>query len=194
MVSWTQERKWLTSCCVSSSRTVKVVQGTLATSGLMGQTPYGPETLRTTLSHSRTLMPCSSSAGNMQRRKALPYIHLLLTLHTLSDENREALKRKFDIAYFVATEKLPLAKYPKLCELKKRLVVHLGHLCLNENFCKDFISYIALSKQEKLLNKICKANFFSVLLDGCTVKANIDNEAALVFGVTILLPTLSIHQ
>uniref|UniRef100_A0A1X7U4R3 DUF4371 domain-containing protein n=1 Tax=Amphimedon queenslandica TaxID=400682 RepID=A0A1X7U4R3_AMPQE len=65
------------------------------------------------------------------------------SLHTLSNEDREALKRKFDIAYFVATEKLPLAKYPKLCKLKKRHAVHLGHLYLSEKSCKDFISYIA---------------------------------------------------
>ena len=102
------------------------------------------------------------------------------SLHTLSDEDREALKRKFDIAYFVATEKLPLAKYPKLCELEKRHAVHLGHSYLNENSCKEFISYIASSKQEKLLDIISKANFFSILLDGCTDKANIDNEAMLV--------------
>ena len=74
------------------------------------------------------------------------HLPIIESLHTLSDEDREALRKKFDIAYFIAIEKLPLAKYPRLCELKKRHAVHLGHSYLNENSCKEFISYIASSK------------------------------------------------
>ena len=38
---------------------------------------------------------------------------IIESLHTLSDEDREALRKKFDIAYFIATEKLPLVSSKK---------------------------------------------------------------------------------
>lgn len=84
------------------------------------------------------------------------HLPIIESLQTLSNEDREALRKKFDIAYFIATEQLPLAKYPRLCELEKRHAVHLGHSYLNENSCKEFISYIASSKQELLLDKYQK--------------------------------------
>ena len=46
--------------------------------------------------------------------------------NTTSNEDREAPKKKFDIAYFIATEKLPFAKYHRLCVLKKRAYSSFG--------------------------------------------------------------------
>ena len=34
--------------------------------------------------------------------------------------------KKFDIAYFVAKEKLPFQKYPRICELEAKHGVNLG--------------------------------------------------------------------
>ena len=45
---------------------------------------------------------------------------------TRFQKTKGRLKVKFDIAYFVATEKLPYMKYPKICELEARHGVKIG--------------------------------------------------------------------
>lgn len=108
------------------------------------------------------------------------YAPIAKAFNTLSEDERERLKVKFDIAYFVATEKLPYTKYPKICELEARHGVQVGTSYLNENAGKDFMHYIAEAKRQDLLQKLTKAKFFSLLLDGSTDKGNIDNELLLV--------------
>ena len=108
------------------------------------------------------------------------YAPIAKALNTLSEDERERLKVKFDIAYFVATEKLPYTKYPKICELEARHGVKIGTSYRHENAGKDFMHYIAEAKRQDLVQKVTKAKFFSLLLDGSTDKGNIDNEILLV--------------
>ena len=68
---------------------------------------------------------------NKQRAESLGlglayYAPIAKALNTLSEDEIERLKVKFDIAYFVATEKLPYMKYPKICELEARHGVKIG--------------------------------------------------------------------
>ena len=53
-------------------------------------------------------------------------------LSHLPDEEKEQLRRKFDIAYFIALEKLSFRKYPRLCELEARHGVAIGTTYTNE--------------------------------------------------------------
>ena len=57
---------------------------------------------------------------------ATAYASIARALARLPDDERVRLRRKFDIAYFVATEKIAFKKYPKLCELEARHGVDLG--------------------------------------------------------------------
>ena len=59
-----------------------------------------------------------------------------------SEEERDKLRAKFDIAYFVASENLPFTKYPHICELEARHGVSVGTSYVNENVGKEFIHYI----------------------------------------------------
>ena len=97
-----------------------------------------------------------------------------------SDDEREKLWVKFDIAYFLAKENLPFTKYPRICELEARHGVSVGTSYRNENAGKEFIHYIAEMKREGLKQRLGSAKFFSLLIDGSTDKGNIDNEAILV--------------
>ena len=54
------------------------------------------------------------------------YAPIAKALSKLSDEEKGQLRRKFDIAYFVAQEKLSFRKYPRLCELEARHGVAIG--------------------------------------------------------------------
>ena len=104
------------------------------------------------------------------------YAPIAQAFSKLSDDERKRLRVKFDIAYFVATENLPFTKYPKICALETRHGVSVGSSYVNENAGKDFMHYIAESRRQELKEKLAKANFFSLLLDGSTDASNIDNE------------------
>ena len=61
-----------------------------------------------------------------------------------SDEEREKLRAKFEIAYFVS-ENLPFTKYLHICELEARHGVSVGTFYVNEYAGKEFIHYIGIS-------------------------------------------------
>ena len=107
------------------------------------------------------------------------YALIVKAFNKLPEDERERLKVKFDIVYFVGTEKLPFTSYPKICELETRHGVQVGTSYRNENAGKDFMHYIAMAKRQVLLQKLTKAKFFSLLLDGSTDKGNVDNEVLL---------------
>ena len=114
----------------------------------MGQTPYGPATFKDHAQSQQHVSAIQLISKEHAKEKSLSIDSPIIdSLHTLSDGDKEALKKKFDIAYFIVTEKLPFAKYARLCELAKRHAVHLGNSYLNENPCKEFISYIASSNK-----------------------------------------------
>ena len=48
------------------------------------------------------------------------YAPIAKAFNTLPEDKRDRLKVKFDIAYFIATEKLAFTKYPKICDLEAR--------------------------------------------------------------------------
>ena len=108
------------------------------------------------------------------------YAPIAKAFNTLSEDEREKLKVKFDIAYFVATEKLPYVKYPKICALEAHHGVHIGSSYRNLMAGKEFIHYLAEAQRHDLLQKLVNAKFLSLLLDGSTDVGNVDNEVLLV--------------
>ena len=90
------------------------------------------------------------------------------------------LRRKFDIAYLVATEKLSYLKYPSISELEKKHRVDIGVAYTNERSGRVFVHCIAEARRREIVNKINHTKFFSILLDGSTDKGNIDNKAILL--------------
>ena len=102
------------------------------------------------------------------------------SLLTLSGEEQARLRKKFDIAYFIATEKLSFRKFPQLCSLEARHGVDIGTAYINEISCKMFCHYIAECKRKELIEIVSKINFFSIVMDGSTDKGNIDDELFLL--------------
>ena len=101
---------------------------------------------------------------NKQRAKSagLPpstYARIAQAFTTLLNEERGKLRVKFDIAHFVATEKLPFIKYPQKCELKSHHGVNLGISYVNETAGKEMIHHIAESRRQELRQILAKANF-----------------------------------
>ncbi len=105
---------------------------------------------------------------------------IVVALSTLPEDEKVRPRHKFDIAYFVATEKMSFRKYPHICELEARHGVDIGIRYTTETAAKSFIHYIAESRRQGLVETLHKANFFSLLLDGSTDVGNVDNELLLV--------------
>lgn len=89
---------------------------------------------------------------------------ILKSLLTLTDEQKGQLRKKFDIAYFIATEKLSFRKYPQICELEAQHGVNIGTAYVNEIAGKTFCPYIAESKRQELIETISKCTFFSLVI------------------------------
>ena len=108
------------------------------------------------------------------------YAPIAQALNKIFDREREQLCRKFDIAYFLAIEKLSFRKFPRLCELEARHEISTGSSYTNEIAGKTFTHYVAQSQQQQVLERIAQDKFFSLLIDGSTDKANVDNEVFMV--------------
>ena len=108
------------------------------------------------------------------------YSQITQVFSRLSEEERERLRIKFNIAYFVATQNLPLSKYSRICELESHHGVCVGSSYTNDNSGKEMIHYIADSIRLERRKNLDEAKFFSLILDGVTDKGNIDNEGILL--------------
>ena len=66
----------------------------------------------------------------------------------------EKTKKKFDVAYFLAKEELPLAKFEKIIDLEKRHDVDLGTAYCNQMVADSFIDSISEDLGSELKRKI----------------------------------------
>ena len=89
-------------------------------------------------------------------------------------------KKKFDIAYMMAKEKMAFTKMKPLCELEERHGVRLGSGYKNDHACATFTGYIAQEQQEILQTALTKAKFFSIQGGASTDAGNIELELFLV--------------
>ena len=130
--------------------------------------------------HTHAMQLLKKEQGRAAGLGAASYAPIAQALSKLPAEERDRLKKKFDIAYFVATEKLAFTKYPSICELEARHGVELGTSYLNKSAGRTFCHYIAEERKENVVEALRKAHFFSILMDGTTDKGNIEDELFLV--------------
>ena len=77
---------------------------------------------------------------------------IALALNTMSNEEKIRLKHKFDIAYFLAIEKLSFRKFPCVCELEARHGVSIGSSYTTETAARSFTHFIAEAKRNQLVS------------------------------------------
>ena len=76
--------------------------------------------------------------------------------------------KKFETAYFIVKEELPLAKFERILALEQLHNVELGNAYRNSNMFGEFIDYIADKLALKVLQKLESSYFHSALWDGTT--------------------------
>ena len=113
------------------------------------------------------------------------YAPLAQVFNRLSDDERGKLRFKFDIAHFVAIEKLPFIKYPQICELESHHGVNLGTSYTNEYAGREMIHFIAESRRQELREKLAKAKSFSLLLMDQQILPTSTTNLFLLCGVIV---------
>ena len=101
---------------------------------------------------------------------------IVVALTSLSEDEKVRLRHKFNIAYWLAVEKISFWKFPSICYLETRHGVNVGTTYTTETAAKSFTGYIAQAQRNELAVNLQKAKFFSLLLDGSTDAGNVDNE------------------
>ena len=85
--------------------------------------------------HKHSMILLKKEQARSKGLDATSYAPIAMALSRVSEEERARLKRKFDVAYFVANEKLSFKKYAGICDLEKRHGVDLGTTYMNDVAC-----------------------------------------------------------
>ena len=129
--------------------------------------------------HGRAMSLLRKEHAVSQGQSISSHAPIAAVLKAIPPDDKVMLQRKFDIAYFVTKEKMAFRKYPRLCELEARHGINLGTSYLTEPAGRTFLHFIAEAKRLEIVQILQKAIFFSLLLDGSTDTANIENELLL---------------
>ena len=97
-------------------------------------------------------------------------------IEKMEQKDLERTKKKFEVAYFIAKHQIPIAAYPDFLKLEQKHRVDLTGAYQNNMSCGTFIEYIGDDLKFQMNADLAKAKFYSVLCDGSTDKAVIENE------------------
>ena len=101
---------------------------------------------------------------------------ILTGMSKMNKKDYERTKKKFDVAYFIAKEEMPMVKFESILSLEERHGVDIGTAYRNRNSGGIFVDSI----NNSLVDKLEKAQFYSILTDGPTDSSISENEAVLV--------------
>ena len=104
-------------------------------------------------------------------------INITSAIASLNETAQNDLIRKFQVAYFVVKEELPLRKYEKILALEEMHGVQHENAYKHDRACGQFINYIGDELCKNLSQDLARANFFSVLWDGSTDSSAVEQEA-----------------
>ena len=99
-----------------------------------------------------------------------------LSQSTMDASTRDRMKRKFDVAYLIAKEKLAFTKMAPICELVERHGVDFGAGYKNDQACAMFTEFIGRDLQVALQTELSKNRFFSIQADATTDAGNVEVE------------------
>ena len=101
---------------------------------------------------------------------------VLEVISTMEKNEVAWTKIKFETAYFVAKQELPLTKYKETLKHKKFHGADTGDSYMTDVKAGELIDFIAADLKSTLCKDLATANFFSVICDGSTDSAVIGEE------------------
>ena len=104
--------------------------------------------------HEQAMCLLKRESVKAEGRACYSYAPIAKALSTLPNDEKEQLQKKFDIACFMAREKLSFRKYPRICELKAKHGVNLGTTYCTETAGRSFTHFIAEARRQELLENL----------------------------------------
>lgn len=99
----------------------------------------------------------------------------------MDKNNLAGAKRKFEVAYFVAKQLLPITKYEQFLKLERMHGVDIAPAYLTDQYCGIFIHFCGNEIKKQLTSDLSKAKFLSVLCDDSTGSSVKENKA--IYGM-----------
>jgi len=124
--------------------------------------------------HSHAMSLLSKQQAAAMGQSAVADVPIVIALNTMSAEEQERTKNKFDIAYYMAMEQISFHKFPGLCELEQRHGVNIGTNYTTETSARSFVHFIGEVQRNKLATDLQPTKFFSILLDGSKLLFEMD--------------------
>ncbi|XP_061176042.1 zinc finger protein 862-like [Saccostrea echinata] len=123
--------------------------------------------------------PCSSGAVDKYKEKLLTTVsstEIGKAMYRLSEEEKKKMTILFNTAYAVAKNGKPFTDYLYLYELNMLNGLDLGGQYNNIHACESFVEAISQTYREKIQAEILKTNCVSILADGSTDAAVMEQE------------------
>ena len=95
--------------------------------------------------HKHAMLLLKKEQAQSKGESSAAYVPIAQAMDTLSESALKKLRIKFDIAHFVAREKLAFFKYQSLCDLEEHHGVDLGREYRNDKAANQFCYYMAES-------------------------------------------------
>ena len=103
-------------------------------------------------------------------------------LAVMKQKDFDLTKKKFETAYFVVKEELPITKFTKILELEEKHGVAVGKAYRNNMSGSMMIYFIRRWLSNELNKELEEADFFSILTDSSTDASIVEKEA--IFAIT----------
>ena len=107
--------------------------------------------------HDHAMSLLKQESAKAEGKSCYSYAPIAIALSTLPSDEKDPLRKKLDIAYFVAREKLSFSKYPAICELETKHGVDLGTNYRTQTAGSSFIHYSAEAIREELAENLRKS-------------------------------------
>lgn len=82
----------------------------------------------------------------------------------------------FHVVYYIVKKEKPFSDFPDLIELNARTGSKMPLWYKSDVACSRFVVDIYKEQRDPLIKKLCAVKFFSVMIDGSTDSANLENE------------------
>ena len=97
-------------------------------------------------------------------------------LSKMAKKDLETLRICFNSAYYLVKQEQPFSDYPNLISLQQKNGIENFKSYVTDQVAAEFTDHIAEVSKEELIETIKNANYFSLLTDGSTDSALIEEE------------------
>ena len=94
----------------------------------------------------------------------------------MEEKDLETLRICFNSAYYLVKQECPFSDYPNLITLQHKNSIKKSQSYVTDRAAADFTDCIAEVKKEDLIKAISTSNYFSLLTDGSTDSAVVEEE------------------